>query len=151
MLYFSAILFTALNRDKKFFSVSIFSSLWADNKIYLPFCNPNLLWISDFSISIRLLCKTSAIGEPVTYVRSFGNPHSAKYLRACSEYAIFTSEIISTIRLLVSSGRHSSLHLLPASIWKIGICNLFAPITDKQLLVSPSTRTASGFIVLINL
>ena len=35
---------------------------------------------------------------------------------AFSEYAKLTSEIISTILLLVSSGRHSSLHLFPASI-----------------------------------
>ena len=34
----------------------------------------------------------------------------------------FSSEITSTIRRFVSSGRHSSLQRLPASIWNSGIC-----------------------------
>lgn len=56
------------------------------------------------------------------------------------------SEMMSTIRRFVSSGRHSSLQRLPASMWKIGICSLFAPITERQLFVSPRTNTASGLI-----
>ena len=39
---------------------------------------------------------------------------------------------------------------LPASMWKIGMCRRFAPITDRQLLVSPSTSTASGCNSTIN-
>ena len=46
---------------------------------------------------------------------------SCRYFLAGSEYGRFTSEITSTILRLVSSGRHSSLHLFPASIWKMGI------------------------------
>jgi hypothetical protein len=33
---------------------------------------------------------------------------------------------------------------LPASMWKIGMRRRLAGITARQLLVSPSTRTASG-------
>ena len=149
--------FTASNSDKKFFSVSIFSSRCADRRIYFPFSiftpvsELILLCISDASIAFRLFDSTSAIGLPVTKVLSGGSPHPARYLLACSEYAIFTSEMISTILRLVSSGRHSSLHLFPASIWKIGIWSLFAPITDRHEFVSPSTSTASGLIVAISL
>ena len=57
---------------------------------------------------------------------------------------MFTSEMMSTMRRLVSSGRHSSLQRLPASMWKIGMCSRLAPMTDRQELVSPSTSTASG-------
>lgn len=142
MSYFSAILLMAVNREVKFFSVSMFSSRWAERRIYLPFSSFSRLWISEASISARLLCRTSAMGDPVTYVRSFGRPQSARYRRACSEYAMFTSEIMSTILRLVSSGRHSSLHRFPASMWKMGIWSRLAPMTDKQELVSPRTRTA---------
>ena len=38
--YFSAVLLMAENSDKKFFSVSMFSSRWAESKIYLPFSSP---------------------------------------------------------------------------------------------------------------
>ena len=83
-------------------------------------------------------------------MRSLGRPQSAKYLLECSEYATFTWEIMSTIRRLVSSGKHSSLHRLPDSIWKIGICRRFAPITKRQELVLPSTNTASDVFQIIH-
>ena len=56
----------ALNKLKKFFSVSIFSSRCAESRMYLPFSNPNFLCTSLASILARLLCNTYAIGEPVT-------------------------------------------------------------------------------------
>ena len=59
-------LFIALNNDSKFSLVSIFSSLCADNNIYFLGSNFNLVNILLFLISSKLLCKTSAIGEPVT-------------------------------------------------------------------------------------
>ena len=34
----------------------------------------------------------------------------------------------------------------PASMWKMGMWSLFAPITLRQLFVSPSTSTASGLV-----
>ena len=55
-----------------------------------------------------------------------------------------TSEITSTMRRLVSSGRHSSLQRLPASMWKMGIWSLLAAMADRQLLVSPRISSASG-------
>ena len=64
---------------------------------------------------------------------------------------MFTSEMMSTMRRFVSSGRHSSLQRLPASMWKMGMCSRFAPMTDRQLLVSPSTSTASGWMAAIEL
>ena len=151
MLYLLANSLIAVNSDKKFPSVSMFSSLCALKSIYFFGSKFSLDKISDASISFKLLRNTSAIGDPVTYVLSFGSPHSAKYLLACSEYAKFTSEIISTILLFVSSGKHSSLHLFPASMWKIGMCNLFAEIALKHEFVSPKINNASGLIVFINL
>lgn len=64
---------------------------------------------------------------------------------------MLTSEITSTMRRLVSSGRHSSLQRLPASMWKMGMCSRFAPMTDRQLFVSPSTSTASGWMAAMSL
>ena len=52
----------------------------------------------------------------------------------------------ATSFLLISSGTFKSKHLLPASIWKIGICRRLAGITDRQLLVSPRTSKASGCV-----
>ena len=49
------------------------------------------------------------------------NDQERRHSNSWGKFADLTSEIISTIRLLVSSGKHSSLHLVPASIWKIGI------------------------------
>ena len=43
ILYFSAILFMALKREVKFFSVSIFSSRCAERRIYFPFSSPSFL------------------------------------------------------------------------------------------------------------
>ena len=56
----------AVNRERKFFSVSMFSSLWAESRIYLPFSRPSLSWISLPWIFSRLAWSTSAMGEPVT-------------------------------------------------------------------------------------
>src|SRR5699024_6893941 len=95
--YFSAILLIALNSDKKFVSVSIFSSRWALNQIYPFTFRFSFSKIFDDLIWSRLLCNTSAIGEPVTYTLSFSSPHSCKYFLACSLYARLTSEMISTI------------------------------------------------------
>ena len=64
---------------------------------------------------------------------------------------MFTSEMMSTMRRFVSSGRHSSLQRLPASMWKMGMCSRFAPMTDRQLFVSPSTSTASGWMAAMSL
>ena len=64
---------------------------------------------SDFFRSLRYIMT-------VSYTHLDVYKRQAKYLLACSEYAIFTSEIISTIRRLVSSGRHSSLQRFPASM-----------------------------------
>ena len=64
---------------------------------------------------------------------------------------LVASLMISTMRRFVSSGKHSSLQRFPASIWKIGICSRFAPITERQELVSPRTNTASGLTCAISL
>ena len=84
------------------------------------------------------------MGEPVTKVRSLGRPHSWRYRRACSEYARFTSEMMSTIRRFVSSGRHSSLQRFPASMWKMGTCSRLAAMAERHEFVSPRISSASG-------
>lgn len=66
MSYFSAILLMAVKRLRKFFSVSIFSSRWAERRMYLPFSRPRRLCTSLASISCRFSWSTSAMGEPVT-------------------------------------------------------------------------------------
>ena len=144
MSYFSAIWLTALNRDRKFFSVSIFSSRWADRRMYLPDSRPSLAKTSEPLILLRLAVRTSAIGEPVTNILSFGKPISIKYLLAASEYGRLISDVMSTICRLTSSGKLMSLHLLPASICSVGIFRRLALITARQELVSPRTKTASG-------
>ncbi len=85
MSYFSAMALTAVNRERKFFSVSMFSSRWAESRMYLPFSRPSRWWMSEPSMAVRFLWSTSAMGEPVTYTRSLGRPHSWRYFRACSE------------------------------------------------------------------
>ena len=93
-----------------------------------------------------------AVGHVTLRVSSFAprqcSCHAAMALR--SAWRRFTSEMMSTMRRLVSSGRHSSLQRLPASMWKMGMCRRLAPMTLRQLLVSPSTSTASGFTSTIN-
>ena len=66
MSYFSAMALIAPNRLRKFFSVSMFSSLWALSRMYLPFSRPSRACTSEASISARFSLRTSAIGEPVT-------------------------------------------------------------------------------------
>ena len=66
----------AVKRLTKFFSVSMFSSRWAESKIFLPFSNPSRACMSLASIFARFLWSTSAMGLPVTYTRSLGRPHS---------------------------------------------------------------------------
>lgn len=64
---------------------------------------------------------------------------------------MLTSEITSTMRRLVSSGRHSSLQRLPASMWKMGKCRRLAAMADRQLLVSPRISSALGWTCTISL
>ena len=64
---------------------------------------------------------------------------------------MFTSEMTSTMRRLVSSGRHSSRQRLPASMWKMGMWSLLAAMAERQELVSPRTSRASGFVSTISL
>ena len=45
---------------------------------------------------------------------------------------------------MADGSKKAALQRLPASMWKIGICSRFAPMTDRQELVSPKTSTASG-------
>ena len=66
MSYFSAMALTARNRDRKFFSVSMFSSRWADSRMYSPLVSPSRWWMSEASMAFKLAWSTSAMGEPVT-------------------------------------------------------------------------------------
>ena len=66
MSYFAAISLMAVNRLTKLASVSIFSSLWAESRMYLPFSSPSRAWMSEAAIFVRLARSTSAMGEPVT-------------------------------------------------------------------------------------
>jgi len=66
MSYFSASLLIAVKRERKFFSVSMFSSRWAERRMYLPLVRLRRLWMSLASISAKFWWRTSAIGEPVT-------------------------------------------------------------------------------------
>ena len=66
MSYLFANSLIAVNNDKKLTSVSIFSSRCALNNIYFLGSRFNLVKTSDASISFKLLCNTSAIGDPVT-------------------------------------------------------------------------------------
>ena len=63
--YFSASALMAVNRLRKFFSESMFSSRWADRRIYLSFSSPRRSNTSLFWIFSRFMCSTSAMGEPV--------------------------------------------------------------------------------------
>lgn len=59
--------------------------------------------------------------------------------------------MMSTIRRLVSSGRHSSLQRLPASIWKMGMCRRLAGMAERHELVSPRMSSASGCMAAMSL
>ena len=116
-------------------------------KIYFLFYFFVFIIINMKSIKIlySFFFNTSNNGDPVTNTWSLRNPSLNRYLRLCSVYVKLISEIWSEIFLLISSGTFWSKHLLPASMWKIGIFNLFAEMVLRTLFVYPNTSRASGF------
>ena len=76
-------------------------------------------WLCLTCVLLGARLRLAAVGHITLRVSSFAprqcSCHAAMALR--SAWRRLTSEMMSTMRRLVSSGRHSSLHRLPASMW----------------------------------
>ena len=56
--------------------------------------------------------------------------------------------MMSTILRFVSSGKHSSLHLLPASMWNSGMCKRFENVGEGDVARNALTILNVGGLML---